>query len=205
MRSVVLSIVLATGLSACATVSMVGSEATVETGILQEQSSLRKVSDAYIELAESKQWVQKSKGLLGFARVLMEGSNADDASKPDDYTALVVRDAPTRQAQMNLIRDDIEGAAHGLDVATMEAEKLFDTDAAAKALRADLVSYESALVTAKQARRTFLSTLGDLDLNTGNMASYALAELDLSIDSARDTADRLADFAADRKSSEALF
>ncbi|MEM9841978.1 MAG: hypothetical protein AAF767_04985 [Pseudomonadota bacterium] len=205
MRSVVLSIVLATGLSACATVSMVGSEATVETGILQEQSSLRKVSDAYIELAESKQWVQKSKGLLGFARVLMEGSNADDASKPDDYTALVVRDAPTRQAQMNLIRDDIEGAAHGLDVATMEAEKLFDTDAAAKALRADLVSYESALVTAKQARRTFLSTLGDLDLNTGNMASYALAELDLSIDSARDTADRLADYAADRKSSEALF
>ncbi|MEM1147903.1 MAG: hypothetical protein AAGA72_07150 [Pseudomonadota bacterium] len=205
MRSVILSIVLATGLSACATVSMVGSEATVETDILQEQSSLRKVSDAYIELAESKQWVQKSKGLLDFARVLMDGSNADDASKPADYTALVVRDAPTRQAQMNLIRDDIEGAAHGLDVATMEAEKLFDTDAAAKALRADLVSYESALVTAKQARRTFLSTLGDLDLNTGNMASYALAELDLSIDSARDTADRLADFAADRKSSEALF
>ena len=75
MRSVFLSMILASSLGACATVSMVSSEAVVETGLSTEQSSLREVSEAYTDLAERKHWVAKSGGLLGFARVLMDGAS----------------------------------------------------------------------------------------------------------------------------------
>lgn len=204
MRSVLVSVLLVASLCGCATVSMVASQATVETGISSEESSLRKVSDAYTELAERKNWITKSQGLLGFARVLMDGADESEKSETSDYAAQVQRDAQQLEDQIALIRTDIEGAAHGLDVATMEVNKLFQTDRPARSLRADLLSYESALVTAKKARRTFVTTLDELALNDGNTASYALAQLDVSIDNARDAADKLASYAADRKSEESL-
>ncbi len=204
MRSVLVSVLLVASLGGCATVSMVASQATVETGISSEESSLRKVSDAYTDLAERKNWITKSQGLLGFARVLMDGANESEQSETSEYAAQVQRDAIQLEDQIALIRNDIEGAAHGLDVATMEVNKLFETDRPARSLRADLLSYESALVTAKKARRTFVTTLDELALNDGNTASYALAQLDVSIDNARDAADKLASFAADRKSAESL-
>ena len=204
MRSVLVSVLLVASLGGCATVSMVASTATVETGISSEESSLRKVSDAYTDLAERKNWITKSQGLLGFARVLMDGANENEQSETSEYAAQVQRDAVQLEDQIALIRNDIEGAAHGLDVATMEVNKLFETDRPARSLRADLLSYESALVTAKKARRTFVTTLDELALNDGNTASYALAQLDVSIDNARDAADKLASFAEDRKSAESL-
>ena len=200
MRSVLVSILLAASVSACATVSMVSTEAMVETGLTAEQSSLRKVSDAYVDLAERKQWVQKNTGLLGFARVLMDGvSGDDDADESDGYAATLKSNADP----IDLLKADIESAAHGLDVATMEAEKLHGAEVTAKSLRADLVSYETALVTAKKARRTFVTTLADMDVNAAAPASDALNSFDTSIDSARNVADELADHAADRKNSEA--
>lgn len=197
MRSVILSVLLASSLGACATVSMVSSEATVETSLTAEQSSLRKVSDAYIDLAERKHWVAKSGGLLGFARVLMDGAskNSDEAA----YVADLRSDHATAEAQELHLREDIESATHGLSVATMEAQKLFDTDIPAKSLRNDLVSYESALVTAKKARRTFVSTLADLEIAGTDATSASLTAFDASIDEARDAADKLADLAANRK------
>ena len=197
MRSVLVAVLLASSLGACATVSMVSSEATVETGLTAEQSSLRKVSDAYIDLAERKHWVAKSGGLLGFARVLMDGSSND--GKDGAYAAELQSAAVTIEAQEARLREDIEGATHGLNVATMEAEKLFEADLPAKSLRADLVSYESALVTAKKARRTFVSTLAQLEIDGAAATTDALTAFDSSIDEARDAADKLADLAANRK------
>ena len=204
MRSVLVSILLAAGLSGCATVSMVASEATVETELSASESSLRKVSDAYTDLAERKLWVAKNTGLLGFARVLMDGASSSDDSSEGTYLKLVTSEAPVSADQITFVKSDIESAAHGLDVATMEVEKLFGAGLPAKALRADLLSYESALVTAKKARRTFVTTLSDLEIEEINSASYALTELDISIDKARDAADKLADYAADRKLEESL-
>ena len=197
MRSVLVAVLLASSLGACATVSMVSSEATVETGLTAEQSSLRKVSDAYIDLAERKHWVAKSGGLLGFARVLMDGSSDD--GKDGAYAAELQSAAVTVEAQEARLREDIEGATHGLNVATMEAEKLFEADLPAKSLRADLVSYESALVAAKKARRTFVSTLAQLEIDGAAATTDALTAFDSSIDEARDAADKLADLAANRK------
>ena len=204
MRAIFISVLLAASVSGCATVSMVASEAMVETNLGSETSSLRKVSDAYTDLAERKNWIAKSTGILGFARVLMDGVSEKDDVESSTYTLQVKTEAELVDERIALIRTDIESAAHGLDVATMEAEKLYGTDRAAKALRADLVSYESALVTAKKARRTFLDTLGELDMDDANTASYALAQLDVSIDNASDAADKLASYAADRKSEESL-
>jgi len=203
MRNVIISMLLGVSLSGCATVSMVASEATVETGLTVEESSLRKVSSAYTDLAERKNWIEESKGLLDFARVLMNGASDDKADGDESYSAQVQAQGGAALDQAKFIRADIESASHGLDVATMEAEKLFGTAAPAKALRADLVSYESALVTAKKARRTFISALSDIEMAGANPTTYALAQLDVSIDTANDAADKLADYAANRKRAEA--
>lgn len=203
MRSVIISMLLAVSLSGCATVSMVASEAIVETDLTAKESSLRKVSSAYTDLAERKNWIEENKGLLGFARVLMNGASDDDADIQATYLDQVQAQSETPAEQAEFIRTDIEGAAHGLDVATMEVEKLFGVKRKAKALRADLVSYESALVTAKKARRTFISALTDIEMADANPTTYALAQLDVSIDAASDAADKLADYAADRKRIEA--
>ncbi|MEL7107826.1 MAG: hypothetical protein AAGJ68_06630 [Pseudomonadota bacterium] len=202
MRSVLFSLVLATGLGGCATVSMVASEATVETNLSTQESSLSKVAEAYTEQAERKSWVEKSKGLFGFARVLMDGASKDDADREATYITTVKNQSRDAGAQVEIIRADIESAAHGLDVATMEVEKLFTQERTAKSLRADLLSYEGALVTAKQARRTFITVLSDLDMDDANSTTYALAEFDASIDLARDAADKLADYAANRRLAE---
>lgn len=202
MRSVLLSVLLASSLGACATVSMVSSEATVESGLTAEQSSLRKVSDAYIDLAERKNWVAKSGGLLGFARVLMDGASGNDDNQGSAYAGALENEA-TFDAQIVRIQGDIESATHGLNVATMEAEKLYGTGVSAKSLRADLVSYESALVTAKKARRTFVTTLADLEVKDASQTTDALTEFDASIDAASRAADKLADYAALRKKDEA--
>ena len=203
MRSVLLSVFLASSLGACATVSMVSSEAVVETGLSSEQSSLREVSDAYTDLAERKNWVAKSGGLLGFARVLMDGASGDDETPAMKYTDDLRSASVSRSQQVLQLRGDIESATHGLNVATMEAEKLFGTEMTAKRLRADLVSYESALVTAKKARRTFVGALTEFDEDELEGASVALTAFDNSISEASDAADKLADYAADRKRNEA--
>lgn len=203
MRSVLFSVILASGLGGCATVSMVASEATVETNLTAQESSLSKVANAYTDQAERRNWVQASKGLFDFARVLMDGAKDDGSKSDQSYIDQVERQSDDVAAQIEFIRADIESAAHGLDVATMEVEKLFGADVPAKALRADLVSYEGALVTAKQARRTFITVLSDLEMDDANSTTYALAEFDASIDSARDAADKLADYAANRKAADA--
>lgn len=203
MRSVIISMLLMGSLSGCATVSMVASEATVETSLTAKESSLRKVSSAYTDLAERKHWIEENKGLLDFARVLMNGASDEDANGEVTYLAQVQAQGAAKLDQAKFIRADIEGAAHGLDVATMEVEKLFGVERPAKALRADLVSYESALVTAKKARRTFVSALADIEMADANPSTYALAQLDVSIDAASDAADKLADYAAERKRAEA--
>lgn len=203
MRSVLVSVLLASSLGACATVSMVSSEAVVETGLTTEQSSLRDVSDAYTDLAERKNWVAKSGGLLGFARVLMDGASDDKHDSEMKYAADLQTEGTSRSDQVLRLREDIESATHGLNVATMEAEKLYGSDASARSLRADLVSYESALVTAKKARRTFVRTLSEFEQQELEGASAALTAFDSSIDSASGAADKLADYAADRKNHEA--
>jgi len=204
MRNVLFSVLLAATLSGCATVSMVGSQATVETNFNKEKSSLSKVADAYTEQAERKSWVEKSKGLFGFARVLMDGADSKSDDREPQYVALVKDQTSTPSEQAQLIRSDIKSAAHGLDVATMEVEKLFEVEMTAKSLRADLLSYEGALVTAKQARRTFITALTDLEMADANTTTYALTEFDASIDKARDAADKLAAYAANRRSAESI-
>jgi len=204
MRSILFSVLLASSLGGCATVSMVASEAMVETDLSSNSSSLRKVSDAYTELAERKSWVAKNKGILGFARVLMDGAADSEENDANPYAKQVQENAALSSAQIEFIRVDIEGASHGLDVATMEVGKLFSTEQSAKSLRADLLSYETALVTAKKARRTFVETLAELEIGNATPASSALAGFDVSIDKARDAADKLAAYAADQKTAESL-
>ena len=60
-----------------------------------------------------------------------------------------------------------------------------------------------AVMAAKKARRTFVGALTEYEQEELEGASDALTAFDNSIDSASDAADKLADYAADRKRSEA--
>ena len=206
MRSVVVSICLMTGLTGCATVSMVPGQASVETNLTSEQSALREASDAYVKKAEAEQWVQASSSWLGIARVLVDGVSGDD-DKPKNYSELIEAEtAPTSEVYMRLAAD-IERARDGLEGVTQEASVFIASGAFdEKSLRKDVTSYERVLVTAQKSRRNFAEALGvvaNRSADGAKMAEGYLEAFDLAIDEARRTADNLAELYASAPTSTA--
>lgn len=189
MRRVFVTILAASCLAGCATVSMVPGEATVETGIAAEQSSLRQVSNAYIKQAKREKWIEDSGGIWGLAKVLVDGSDKSSSNNAS-YVDHVRSDYPANT--LSRVTADIQASQRGLDVVVSEADKLLAATVSEKSLRTDVYSFESALVTAKQSRRNFalgIDAFGSSDV----AATNALAALDASIDVAAAKADQLAD------------
>ena len=196
MRGVFISIIALACVSGCATVSMVPGEATVETGIAVEQSSLREVSNAYIKQAKSEKWIEDTGGIWGLARVLMDGASKSDQSEASNYVEHVKSETSSSMEKLSRISADIGAAQRGLNVVVIEAEALLGADVDAKSLRTDVFSFESALVTAQQSRRNFAkaidaSSLGGMQVAAD--AETALAAFDSSLDAAKIVADKLAD------------
>ena len=150
-------------LGGCATVSMMPGEATVESGLSHNQSALRKVSAEY----------------------------SDSASKQGAAT-----NAPA--IVLSRISADSEAARTGLAAVSVEAKAVLNSAAADAATRTDVMSYERALVRAQTAYRNFQSALSlvaardDMDMDTAPVDAE-LSDFADTIDSARKTADKLAD------------
>lgn len=190
MRSVILSVGLLL-LPACATVSMVSGEASVETGITQTQTALRTTSEAYCERAANEGWISAPNSLAAIASVLLNGSaeRADEETYADRIGAETA--APAEVARQ--IAADADAARLGLAEIVAEAEHVL-ADEASETGRADVTSFERALVSAQRARRAFSLAEETLAQRTANTAP-ADAALDLftaQIDEARRTADALA-------------
>jgi hypothetical protein len=196
MRSVILGVSLCL-LAGCATVSMVPGEALVQAGLSQNQSALRTASTEYCDKAVDAGWVKSSGGLAGLANTLINGITNDQA-EADTYAARIGAGSEAPALVLARIVSDSQAARSGLNEVSREAHTLLQETGAHTATRADVMSYERALVRAQMAYRSFQSALGevsarsDMDIDTAPVDKELDAFEDV-IDNARETADQLAD------------
>lgn len=196
MRSVILGVSLCL-LAGCATVSMVPGEALVQAGLSQNQSALRTASTDYCDKAVDAGWVKSNGGLAGLANTLINGITNDQA-RANTYAARIGAGTEAPALVLARIVSDSQAARAGLGEVSREADTLLEETGAQTASRADVMSYERALVRAQMAYRSFQSALGevaarpDMDMDTAPV-DKELGAFEAVIDDARDTADRLAD------------
>lgn len=196
MRSVVLGVSLCL-LAGCATVSMVSGETTVEAGLSQNQSALRIASTDYCDQALEAGWVKSGGGLAGLANTLINGITSEQ-ERADTYAARIGADNRAPALVLARIVSDTQAARNGLNEVSREAETLLGTAGRHGATRADVMSYERALVRAQMAYRSFQSALGEVSARPEMDMDTAPVDKELDafaavIDNARETADRLAD------------
>ena len=194
MRSIVLGASLCL-LAGCATVSMVSGETSVETSLTQSQSALRKVSAEYCTDAVKKGWIEATGGLAGFASTLINGKSDDETR---DYASRIGAKSDAPSLVLARIVSDARAARTGLADVSREARDVLETGGQDSATRADVMSYERALVRAQMAYRNFQGALGDVTSRSDMDMDIAPVDRELksfadTIDDARDTADGLAD------------
>lgn len=194
MRSIVLGASLCL-LAGCATVSMVSGETSVETSLTQSQSALRKVSAEYCTDAIKKGWIEATGGLAGFASTLINGKSDDETR---DYASRIGAKSDAPSLVLARIVSDAQAARTGLADVSREARDVLETGGQDSATRADVMSYERALVRAQMAYRNFQGALGDVTSRSDMDMDIAPVDRELksfadTIDDARDTADGLAD------------
>lgn len=176
---------------------MVPGEALVQAGLSQNQSSLRTASSEYCDKAVDAGWVKSNSGLAGLANTLINGITSDPAHA-DSYAARIGAGTEAPALVLARIVSDSQAARAGLSDVSREAHTLLQDSGAHTATRADVMSYERALVRAQMAYRSFQSALGevsarsDMDIDTAPVDKELSAFEDV-IDNARQTADDLAD------------
>lgn len=194
MRSVVLAVgVLGVlGLSGCATVSVVSGEALVEADLSQEQTALRTAASGFCDMAEKEGWVEASNGFANLASILMHGQK-QSAARADSYGEHISAETAPAADVVSRIAADADAAREGLVAVRQEARTMLASETS-KAGRADVTSFERALVHAQRASRAFTDALQTVAARTSETqaAETAIGELDAAIDEARRAADALA-------------
>ncbi len=193
MRSLVTA--LSVGfLAGCATVSVVANETSIETPLTAGQTELRRAANAFSDEAVSAGWVEEGGGLSGFVGRLLHGRGAA-ADAPPAYAVRIGAGENAPALVLARIASDTQSARQGLEAVTLQATTLMADPDTGAAGRADVTSYERALVRAQAAYRNFGEALyhvaGRADLDTAPVE----AELDGfwgAIEQARQTADALA-------------
>ncbi|MEO1473271.1 MAG: hypothetical protein AAFS03_04920 [Pseudomonadota bacterium] len=188
----VFACVLCLSIVGCATVSMTPGRAIVENGVSEQQSALRTASNAFCDEAEKAGWVRESSGLVGLASILLNGARGEDAPR-NDYAAAIEADAAPVDVVFATIIRDATAARSGLSAVVLEADRVLEE--AAEAKRADVMSFERVLVNAQAASRNFAraADIAGQRAKTPDAVDVALDALDTEIDTARGTADTLAD------------
>jgi hypothetical protein len=186
--------VLSVGLLAgCATVSVVASEASIEAPLTAGQTELRRTANAYCDEVVEAGWAEEGTGLSGLVGRLMHGRRAGDT--PPAYAERIGASENAPALVLARIASDTQSARMGLEQVTAQAAALLADPDTGAAGRADVTSYERALVRAQSAYRNFgeamAHVLARADLDTAPVE----AELDLfwdTIEQSRRTADHLA-------------
>ena len=176
---------------------MVPGETLVQAGLSQNQSALRTASTDYCDKAVEAGWVKSGGGLAGLANTLINGISSDQ-ERAGTYAARIGADTQAPALVLARIVTDTQAARAGLTDVSREAQTLLVNAGKQGATRADVMSYERALVRAQMAYRSFQSALGEvsarpeMDIDTAPV-DKELDAFATAIDTARDTADRLAD------------
>lgn len=190
-------------LSACATVSVVPKEAKVKTAAAQtQQSELRQASQAYVQQTVERGWIVAGPGWTEMAMVLLNGRD-ETAEKPTDlkYADRLMLKAEHGADPVEILVTDTKDASSGLAALTDEVETLLAKTKSDKLERADVTSYERALVHAQKSRKSFIEAAGSIQKMYGKsseQAELALTDYEGEIDRARRTANRIADVYAQR-------
>ncbi len=189
MRSV-LVVLLTCSLAGCATVSMSPGEATVETAMTDEQTALRMASDTYCNAVTENGWVTERGGLASLAGILMNGHRTAK-TQPEAYSDRIGADTAKPAELVRQITGDAETAREGLGVVIAEAEAV--RDAGAEIARADVASFERALVRAQRAHRGFTAAIETVKTRGGETraAVQSVEAFAAQIDTARGIADEL--------------
>ncbi|WP_084418184.1 hypothetical protein [Henriciella litoralis] len=190
-------------LSGCATVSMVSEQAIVETTATAEQSEMRKTAAEFETLAETEGWVGESRGLAGIASMLFGSKSDNSEPTPVSYSERVTKDAKA-QAVYQTIASDARRATQELSALQAVADDVLATGIVD---RADLMSFEGALVTAQKSYRSFAEATGRVEADNKSgaaLADAALKDFAAAIDTARKSADTMADVYADESANSAL-
>lgn len=190
MRSVLLGAAVIV-LSGCATVSMVPGEATVETGLSNDQTALHAASQAYCQQLESEGWVSASHGFANLASILMHGESNIEAG--ESYSNGFSDPSAAPSEQVADIAADVRTARLGLQAVSNEVRRVLD-DETIETQRRDVTSFERALVHAQRASRAFAEALETVAERTTltQAADTALVAFNAEIDEARRLADELA-------------
>ncbi len=199
-----ISLAIAVTLSGCATVSMVSTSTIVETETTQEQSELRLASDNFQKEAETQGWVSESRSLADFASVLFGGKSGEDDGASGTYAQRVSASKGELPAVYKSISADALQAAVELEALDTIAATLLSEGKVAKA---DLISFESALVVAQKSYRSFAEATGIAQARGENGlegTDIALARFAAAIDSARKSADTMATAYASGTTSDSI-
>lgn len=182
-------------LGACATVSMTPGERSMTTEASATQTALRSASEAYCKTTEEEGWVARSGNLFGLARILIHGDKSDAHADDPDYAIQIGAGEAEASIVFAQITGDAIAARTGLAGVAKEARALLSADETTVASRADVMSFERALVSAQKSYRAFAKAT-DIAVQASEAApaelDAALSGLTEEIDAARATADRLA-------------
>ena len=198
------------GLMACATVSVVSEDNTIRTSSAEIQSPVQMAAMMFCDTSMENGWIAETPDVGDLARVLISGrdeaaSDVSAAQAQNEYLAALMLDLGKGLDGYAQLASDT-GEAQALLSNVSQTVKALLADADPQALRrADLTSYERALVHAQQSRRVFAEAIDYVvRLQGGNSdAAYTriLAGYDHEIDQARALADQFAERYAHRNES----
>lgn len=173
----------------CATVSM--KPANLTATFSKPKSELNKTAEAYSDMAEQQGWVEASSPMLFLQRSLFPDADTGEAAPDLYYKAIGAETEAFDTVELRLVRD-IHTAQTGLKDLNSLASGFISEKTEIE--RADVASFEEALVTARKSRRSFdeaKTVLQKQHKRTSDSCDEALNDLDAEIEVAKKLADDL--------------
>lgn len=176
--------------ASCATVSM--QPASMTASIVRPKSDLQQTAEAFSDDAADAGWVQ-SRDAVSFITNSLFG-NGDESGAATEYVDLIeAGTAPVADVQSRLQADTRQALASLVQI-NLQASELLSSDA--EIVRGDVSSFEDALITARDCRRSFNHAVDALAQREATMTvetEIAMTGLDEQIDQMSNLADQLVD------------
>ncbi len=196
-RLLVLCLAACLPAAACATVSVYDEPLTAEISLTQDQSDLHAAAEAFNKSARDRGLASGEASLASLAGML-SGKPADTNA----YWRRIGADKTAPAIVITRVRDDMNASARGLTDLDRMAPSLINKGDPA---RLDVAAFEGALIHARQARDSFSDALVQVNKRAGAeyQVTQELAPLDAALETARTTADDLAQARAEGASQTA--
>ena len=174
--------------SGCATVSM--QPASTTASIIRPKSDLQRMAEGYSDQAREAGWVEGNDPMAFLTRSLFPDAQSGIASH--EYHERIDADtASIPQVQLQL-QNDVSSALTGLTALNAAASDFLSDGS--EIVRSDVASFEDALITSRNARRSFIEAsevLAERDATVSVETANDLDSLESEIEHTRQLADQL--------------